>query len=150
MKKLFALLGGCLVVFAVLQSTPAMAGAGCCPSKGAKAEKASLSGVQAENAVAGTKTCVVDGKTVTCTVNADGSCSMPAGTVNAAAGTKTCVVDGKTVTCHVKADGSCTIQGAAASGCATKPGACAAPTATQKAKDTVKADSREQIKQAGL
>ena len=118
MKKTLALLGCCLLTFTLLAGT-AQAGAGCCPSK-AKADKASCgpnAGASADQAM--TKTCVVDGKTVTCTVNADGSCTMPAGTVTAenagGTGTKTCVVDGKTVTCTVNADGSCTVNAANAS-----------------------------------
>jgi hypothetical protein len=116
MKKTLALLGCCLLTFTLLAGT-AQAGAGCCPSK-AKADKASCgpnAGTSADQAM--TKTMVVDGKTVTCTVNADGSCTMPAGSVENAAGpgTKSCVVDGKTVTCTVNADGSCTVNAANAS-----------------------------------
>ncbi|MFA7331554.1 MAG: hypothetical protein WC326_10840 [Candidatus Delongbacteria bacterium] len=145
MKKTIILLSCCLLTLSLVAAGTAQAGAGCCP-KGAKVEKAEKASCSpkacASTDQAMTKTCVVDGKTVTCTVNADGSCTMPAGTVQNAAGatTKTCVVDGKTVTCTVNADGSCTMAGANAacqgpkSACGDKP-ACGDKKAASKAAD---------------
>lgn len=174
MKKTLAILSGCLVVVALLQTSPAQAGSGCCP-KGAKAEKAAC-GASADQAAAktcvvdgktvactknadgsctlhagavapGAKTCVVDGKTVSCAVSADGSCTLPAGTV--APGAKTCVVDGKTVSCTVNADGTCTIQGAAGH-CAKPAAGCSSPCGTDKAKHAEKHDAKAQSKASGL
>lgn len=153
MKKILAILTGALVVFALVQSTPAIAGPGCAKSCGDKAAKAACG--DGAKAAHGAKTCTVDGKTVTCTMNADGSCSFPAGTVDPAGakdGVKTCTVDGKTVTCAVNADGSCTMKGAeachgaaAAKGSCSKPcapaaGSCGAKGAKAEAKDPFKAN----------
>jgi|GEM_PF-2428328 len=128
MKKILTILTGCLVVFALVQSTPALAGAGC-GSKCDKTAKAACG--DGAKAAHGTMSCTVDGKAVTCTMNADGSCSFPAGTVDpttAKNGVKTCTVDGKTVTCQVNADGSCTMKGAeACHGAAAAKGSCSKP-----------------------
>jgi hypothetical protein len=157
MKKILAILTGALVVFALVQTTPALAGAGCCP-KGEKAAKASSCGAPGADATHASKTCTVDGKTTTCTMNADGSCSFPAGTVDPAGakdGMKTCVVDGKTVTCKVSADGSCTMKGAeschgsaaAAKGSCSKP---CAPGASSCSGKTAKAENKDPFKASGL
>ena len=105
MKKSLALLSSALLVFAVFQTQPAFAGTGCC-AKGAKLDVAAC-GAHTQGAM--NKTCTMDGKTVACTKNADGSCTLPAGTADQAAikaGTTTIMMGDKSVTAKVNADGS--------------------------------------------
>lgn len=161
MKKILAIVTGCLVVFALIQSTPALAGAGCAAKcdKTAKAAcgeapKACGDGAKAAH---GAMSCNVDGKTVTCTMNADGTCSFPAGTVDPASakdGMKTCTVDGKTVTCKVNADGSCTMKGSEACHGAAAKGSCSMPCAPGAASGcsgkAAKAEAKDPFKSNGL
>jgi hypothetical protein len=149
MKKTIALLSCCLLTFALLQANPALAGAGCCP-KGEKAEKAACAPKACSGDQAMTKSCVVDGKTVTCTVNADGSCTMPAGAVQVTEGatTKTCVVDGKSVSCKVNADGTCTV--AAAESCHGAKAACGDKKACNKSDKKACDKSDKKDKKAGI
>jgi hypothetical protein len=138
MKKLSALLSGALLALVVFQASPALAGDGC-SSKCAKPAK------MACGEHVGPMTCVVDGKTVACTKNADGTCSLPAGTADAAAikaGTTEVKIGEKTVKAKVNADGSLVLACEPGS-CHDKPAACDMDAKGAKKSKKAKAEKKQ-------